>query len=59
MVSHLDERGDAGTARHVSRHGFDAARNVGALLTSKTEVEIALSREELRHSYRPVTDRGG
>ncbi len=44
---------------HVSGHGFDAARNVGVLLTSETDVEIALSLEELRHSFRPVMDTGG
>ncbi len=34
-------------------------RRVVVLLTSETEVEIAISLDELRLSFRPVTEEGG
>ena len=49
----------AGTNWHVIGHGYDAARRVVVLLTSETEVEIAISLDELRLLFRPVTEEGG
>ena len=45
--------GAAGTTWHVTGHGYDASRRVVMLLTSETEVEIAISLDELRLSFRP------
>ncbi len=50
--------GAAGTTWHVSGHGYDASRRIVVLLTSETEVEIAISRDELRMSFRPVMEEG-
>ncbi len=49
----------AGTTWHVTGHGYDASRRVIVLLASETEVEIAISLDELRLSFRPVTEEGG
>lgn len=49
--------GIAGTTWHVTGHGYDAARRVVMLLTSETEVEIAISLDELRLSFRPEEGR--
>ena len=38
---------------------YDASRHVVMLLTSKTEVEIAISLDELRLSFRPMMGREG
>ena len=51
--------GIAGTTWHVTGHGYDAARQVMVLLTSDTEVEIAITLNELRLSFRPVEAAGG
>ena len=51
--------GAAGTTWHVSGHGYDASRRVVVLLTSETEVEIAISLDELRISFQPMTETGG
>ena len=51
--------GVAGTTWHVTGHGYDAARRVVVLLTSDTEVEIAIALDELRLSFRPVDETGG
>ena len=51
--------GAAGTTWHVTGHGYDAARRVVVLLTSDTEVEIAISLDELRLSFRPVDETRG
>ncbi len=45
--------GIAGTTWHVIGHGYDASRRVVMLLTGETEVEIAISLDELRLSFRP------
>ena len=45
--------GIAGTTWHVTGHGYDASRRVVMLLTGETEVEIAISLDELRLSFRP------
>ena len=50
--------GAAGTTWHVTGHGYDPSRRVVVLLTSDTEVEIAISLDELRLSFRPVTETG-
>ena len=49
--------GAAGTTWHVTGHGYDASRRVVMLLTSETEVEIAISLDELRLSFRPERER--
>ncbi len=51
--------GAAGTTWHVIGHGYDASRRVVMLLTSETEVEIAISLDELRLSFRPEEGRKG
>lgn len=51
--------GAAGTTWNVTGQGYDASRRVVVLLTSETEVEIAISLDELRLSFRPVMERQG
>ena len=48
-----------GMTWHVTGHGYDASRRVIVLLASETEVEIAISLDELRLSFRPVTAKEG
>ena len=50
--------GIAGTTWHVTGHGYDAARRVVVLLTSDTEVEIAIALDELRLSFQPERQGG-
>ena len=51
--------GAAGTTWRVTGHGYDATRRVMVLLTSQTDVEVAISLDELRLSFRPVEETGG
>ncbi len=48
-----------GTTWQVTGHGYDVSRRVIVLLASETEVEIAISLDELRLSFRPMTEEGG